>query len=422
MFMDLAEMKVSNTNVVNVTDSLKAPLLKLSIKNNSSTTIPTGNDLIIYVDKSSEETSERKTYLFTLTNPLQFASETSDEFIIEPVLDGNKVTMKTYVKRLISEGAVLTEATIEEVDTQSIVLFEGANYISTNYTNADLSIVYPKNNDLALFFLNNAIYGHNNENKVLSLDDIYFKDCFTEVEAGINAVFNKVTMKCMDSTNGNFSLDCDGNLVVNTVTERNPQTSGGSAIDFDSIYPVGSIYLSVASTNPGTLFGGTWERIQDKFLLASGSTYSAGTQGGAASHTHTGPSHCHTGPSHTHSGPSHTHSVSAHTHSLSDNGRACIHHNNGYFWFRELANINGTKWVDTSKAEIVGASSSTNNSYSVALTGATDSAGSGNTGASGTGTTGASGTGNTSYSGTGSTGSASTLPPYLAIYVWKRTA
>lgn len=62
------------------------------------------------------------------------------------------------------------------------------------------------------------------------------------------------------------------------------------------IYPVGSIYISVNSTNPGTMFGGTWERIQDTFLLASGSTYGAGTTGGEARHTLTineMPSHSH---------------------------------------------------------------------------------------------------------------------------------
>lgn len=53
----------------------------------------------------------------------------------------------------------------------------------------------------------------------------------------------------------------------------------------DIIYPVGSIYLSVNSTDPSTIFGGTWEQIKDQFLLSAGDTYTAGTTGGSATHT-----------------------------------------------------------------------------------------------------------------------------------------
>lgn len=54
---------------------------------------------------------------------------------------------------------------------------------------------------------------------------------------------------------------------------------------FDMIYPVGSIYISVNTVNPSVLFGGTWEPIQDRFLLGTGSTYSAGSTGGETNHT-----------------------------------------------------------------------------------------------------------------------------------------
>lgn len=54
----------------------------------------------------------------------------------------------------------------------------------------------------------------------------------------------------------------------------------------DYIYPVGAIYMSVNNISPAILFGGTWERIEDKFLLAAGSTYNAGATGGEATHTH----------------------------------------------------------------------------------------------------------------------------------------
>ena len=70
----------------------------------------------------------------------------------------------------------------------------------------------------------------------------------------------------------------------------------------DTFYPVGAIYISTNSTSPEILFGGTWERITGKFLLAASSSYPAGHTGGSAdavivSHSHTvsGGSHGHTG-------------------------------------------------------------------------------------------------------------------------------
>lgn len=53
----------------------------------------------------------------------------------------------------------------------------------------------------------------------------------------------------------------------------------------DMVYPVGAIYMSVNSTNPGNLFGGKWEQIKDRFMLACGDTYAAGSTGGEAQHT-----------------------------------------------------------------------------------------------------------------------------------------
>ena len=109
-------------------------------------------------------------------------------------------------------------------------------------------------------------------------------------------------------------------------------------------YPVGSIYWSSNNTNPGTLFGGTWTQIKDKFILAAGDSYSNGATGGAATVTLTVsnmPSHSHsftpsgTVGSHTHTGPSHTHSftpsgnVSSHTHSFTPSGTVSSHHHTG---------------------------------------------------------------------------------------------
>ena len=67
-------------------------------------------------------------------------------------------------------------------------------------------------------------------------------------------------------------------------------------LNIDFIYPIGSIYMSINSVNPEQLFGGVWEQIKDRFLLASGDNHIAGTIGGEEKHTLTYdemPSHMH---------------------------------------------------------------------------------------------------------------------------------
>ena len=51
-----------------------------------------------------------------------------------------------------------------------------------------------------------------------------------------------------------------------------------------TLYPVGAIYISAVSTSPASLFGGTWEQLKDRFLLGAGDSYDAGSIGGEATH------------------------------------------------------------------------------------------------------------------------------------------
>lgn len=68
-------------------------------------------------------------------------------------------------------------------------------------------------------------------------------------------------------------------------------------LDLDTVYPVGSVYISVNSTSPASLFGGTWELIQSKFLLGTDDLVNIGATGGEATHVLTSnemPKHRHT--------------------------------------------------------------------------------------------------------------------------------
>lgn len=109
--------------------------------------------------------------------------------------------------------------------------------------------------------------------------------------------------------NGSFdALDVSGNAAIGSKLSVQGETTLNGALNvqgvatfsgktlLDLIHPVGSFYFSENITSPETLFGGTWERIKDTFILAAGDTYAAGSTGGEAEHTLTEnemPSHYH---------------------------------------------------------------------------------------------------------------------------------
>ena len=149
----------------------------------------------------------------------------------------------------------------------------------------------------------------------------------------------------------------------------------------DLVYPVGSIYMSVNNTDPSLLFGGEWEQIKDKFLLACGNNHNNGATGGSETVTLT-----------TNQIPSHSHTQNAHYHGSGTN-RAFITQKDDY-----------TSSVGESRASggssfYVPSINSNVNWYGTANTSSTTA----------------------TNNNTGGGQSHSNMPPYLAVYIWKRT-
>ena len=74
-------------------------------------------------------------------------------------------------------------------------------------------------------------------------------------------------------------------LKSNAGSSSSSSSGGGASVSeiMNKIYPVGSIYMTTADVDPATIFGGTWERIKDRFLLAAGEDHAPGETGGAES-------------------------------------------------------------------------------------------------------------------------------------------
>lgn len=143
------------------------------------------------------------------------------------------------------------------------------------------------------------------------------------------------------------------------VNDSNVLTEASISTLLLKMYPVGSIYISTSHANPKTLFGGTWVQIKDVFLLAAGTTYKGGATGGEATHTLT------LGEM-----PEHAHEM----YSANGNGSSTWTPNAGSYLVNSVTDTKNTWWAQIGMNNAGGGTAHNN------------------------------------------------MPPYLVVYVWKRTA
>ena len=106
-------------------------------------------------------------------------------------------------------------------------------------------------------------------------------------KTGTSGLVDTYTIRFNDGTTSTFTVTNGESVPSGGTTGQFLKKKSNSDYDYvwETLYPVGSIYISVNSTSPAELFGGTWEQIKDRFLLGASETYSSGSTGGEATHT-----------------------------------------------------------------------------------------------------------------------------------------
>ena len=110
-----------------------------------------------------------------------------------------------------------------------------------------------------------------NKNSPVSGKSVYIRTVFHGGKSGT-------------SDRAQIAIPYDEKMFVYRRYYKNSSWSQWYSSALDS-YPVNSIYISYSHTSPAELFGGTWTRIEDRFLWGCKSTESIGATGGESAHT-----------------------------------------------------------------------------------------------------------------------------------------
>ena len=242
----------------------------------------------------------------------------------------------------------------------------------------------------------------------MALQKITYENKVPLIEPTV-ANINRVSDTDMNEIKSVVNAICD-TVDANTTDIRDIETRVDTLeaktavkVIIDVVYPVGSIYITKDSTNPGTTWPGTtWTReAQGRCIIGIGTGYTTvGATGGSSTVTLDAtqiPSHTHTIPNHTHTFSGTTRDSGWHSHSISANYTSNVNHAH---YGHDSVCATGINENNNAGNPIISGAGTHSHSYS----GTTSSNNGGNTGSTGRG------------------GSHNNMQPYIVMYIWRRTA
>ena len=119
------------------------------------------------------------------------------------------------------------------------------------------------NNELIL--MNKTLDNKANTEHTHNINNI--NDLQTSLDSKANTEHTHILSNITDLDISNYATVEQLNTKANVVHSHGDSIYHKTDV-VDIIFPIGSIYISINNTDPGTIFGGTWEQIADKTLYA----------------------------------------------------------------------------------------------------------------------------------------------------------
>ncbi len=175
----------------------------------------------------------------------------------------------------------------------AITLADNENYrvLLINKTSKDI-VIGNSDSDLTFEGLDRRPHYTNGygTKEIAFMDDVNTKLGKTETASNSNQLEGSTKQQIIDSVKANIPTTYIKEVAFNANTTQLIFTRGdGKKLDINTLFlhlhPVGSIYISTSSTSPASTYGGSWELLRDRFLIGAGNSYSGGATGGSTTVT-----------------------------------------------------------------------------------------------------------------------------------------